>query len=457
MNTKLKGCFLSFGLLATMLFATQSLASSQTKNVIFFHPDGFAINHWAAVRTWVAGPDGKINWDRLPYLAPYTGHMKNALTSSSHGGATVHAYGVKVVRDSFGMDGTQEITALSGKNMSIVEEAMKAGFATALVQSGAIYEPGTASFVASTKSRGMRDEIARLVINSDVDVILAGGESWLLPKGVKGRHGKGVREDSLNLIEKAKSLGYTIVYTQDELAKVANDPKVLKVLGVFASKHTFNDNTEEKNREKNLPIYWDWAPTIAEMSEATLKILSRNPKASQKGMFIIAEEEGTDNLANKANAMGTLEAGKRSDVAFGVFLDFVEENPDNTLLITAADSSAAALSIYSPDPKGFKRIIKDGKTGVFGHNSDESGEWVNVPLDGIDGANTAPFKAAADKMGKEWPFVMMGVRGDVSGGILARGIGKNADIISKLGVVDNTDIYRIMYYTLFDKWLAKRR
>jgi len=141
--------------------------------------------------------------------------MKDSLTGTSHGGATTHAYGVKVVADSFGLDGHKEITALSGKNMSIMEEAVRAGFATGLVQTGDITEPGTAAFVASVKKRYMYEKIAKQVIESDVDVILGGGEKWLLPKGVTGRHGAGARTDGLNLIERARTLGYTVVYNRD--------------------------------------------------------------------------------------------------------------------------------------------------------------------------------------------------------------------------------------------------
>ena len=47
----------------------------------------------------------------------------------------------------------EEITAASGQQASIAEEALQAGKAVALVQSGAITEPGTAAFVASSPSR----------------------------------------------------------------------------------------------------------------------------------------------------------------------------------------------------------------------------------------------------------------------------------------------------------------
>ncbi len=450
MHKKLIGVMVAVLFAATLVAiggpAPVAVEADGVRNVIFFHPDGYGLSHWNALRFWLVGPDGRLNWDKLPYMAPYTEHMGDALTASSHGGATVHAYGVKVARDSFGLDGHQEITALSGKKMSIMEEALAAGFATALVQTGCLTEPGTAVFVASTESRGMREEQAMQVIESGVDVILGGGERFLLPAGVTGRHGEGKRQDGVNLIERAKQLGYTVVYTRDELMAAAADRAVTRVLGVFAHGHTFNDLTEEELRDRRLPLFLPGAPTIGEMSEAALEILSRNPQAAEKGIFLVAEEEATDNFGNRANASGSFEAGKRADEALGVFVEFVTDNP-NTLLITTADSSAGGKHITWPK-------LVDGKVGKASFNTGPDGRWIQAPLDGVDGANTKPFLTAADREGNRWPFaVAWATPGDLSGGVVVRAKGLNAEKVTQLGVVDNTDIYRIMYATLFARWL----
>jgi len=436
------GLFLSVATIAGLTIASTTASRPPVVNVIFFHPDGYGLSHWDALRILVAGPDGRINWDRLPHMAPYTGHMTDSLTGTSHGGATVHAYGVKVLRDSFGLDGTAEITALSGNRMSIMEEAIKAGFATALIQTGSLTEPGTAAFVASVAARGDHPEIARQVIESGVDVIFGGAEAALLPTGVRGRHGDGRRADGLNLITRAQQLGYTVVYTRDEL--LALPRTVTRVLGVFANEHMFNDRTEEELRTARLPLYVPTAPTIAEMSAVALDILSRSPKAQRTGFFIVAEEEGTDNFPNRANAPGSFEAGRRADAAFGVFVDFVDRNP-NTLLITAADSNAGNKNLI--DTAG-------GPVGDAIFNSGPDGQLVRAPLDGVDGAGSAAFVAAPDRNGNRRSFaVAWATPHDMPGGILARAKGLNAERVSELGVVDNTDIYRIMYYTLFGRWL----
>lgn len=412
-----------------------------TRNVIFFHPDGYGVSHWDALRILVVGPDGRLNWDKLPYVAPYSGHMRDGLTGTSHGGATTHAYGVKVARDSFGLDGVEPITALSGQAMSLMEEAIQAGFATALIQTGSLTEPGTAAFIASVPERGDHQEIARQVVESGVDVILGGGERWLLPEGVAGRHGAGARTDGLNLIERAKELGYTVVYTREELLAIPDD--VTRVFGVFAFNHTFNDQTEEALRAQGLPLFVPTAPTIAEMSAAALEILARNPRAT-RGFFMVAEEEATDNFPNNSNAAGSFEAGRRADEALGIFREFLQQHP-NTLLLTAADSNAGSKNISD---------WAEGAVGEGPVNSRADGQFVEVPFDGVDGAGTAPFVSAPDRQGNTFPFAVgWATRWDAAAGVVARAEGLNAERLKELGVVDNTDIYRLMYLTLFDRWL----
>ena len=412
-----------------LALATMPAAAQDTGNVIFFHPDGTGVNHWGAARMHVVGPDGTLNWDRLPGLGVYTGHMSDRLTGTSHGGATVHAYGVKVVNDSFGLNGTEVITAASGQRMSIAEEAMAAGMAVGLVQTGHIAEPGTGVFVASSESRGNTDDIARQVIESGAQVILAGGERFLLPDGVEGRHGEGQRDDDLNLIDRAEELGYTIVYTRDEMMAL-DLATVDRLLGVFAHNHTFNDQERERNLIEGLPTYWETAPTIAEMTSVALDILSRD----EDGFFAIVEEEGTDNIANNMNAAGTLEALRRADEAVGVITDYIDDNPD-TMLIMAADSDAGGLQVVSGS------LAREGRAVA----ANTSGGGI---LHGQQGYFGDVFMAAPDAQGVSHPFGIGWVGyNDVAGGILVRTAGLNYDLIAPL--MDSTDVYKLMYRTLF--------
>ena len=298
-------------------------ADAELGSVIFFHPDGMGVNTWGAVRVMTVGPDGRLNWDKLPYMAVYTGHMKDRLTSTSHGGATTHAYGVKVLADSYGMDGKEPLTAASGFPGSILQEAQAAGLAVGMVNSGTSTEPGSGVFGASHPTRYEHEAISLKIFETGADVILGGGEQYFLPKGAEGVYGPGAREDGRDLIAEARERGYTVVRTREELLSLPDT--ATKVLGLFAFYHTFNDQPEERLREEGLEAWPPEAPTIAEMTRVALDVLSLNGRR----FFLVAEEEGTDNMANANNAMGEIVAGQRADEAIGVIRSFIADAPEH--------------------------------------------------------------------------------------------------------------------------------
>lgn len=412
--------------------------SSNTRqgSVIFIHPDGTSPAHWGAARMLYNGPDARLHWDRMSNLGIYLGHMKNQLTATSNGGAVTHATGVKVNADSFGLDeNNKPIIAASGKAKTIMEEAKEARKGTALINSGMIHEPGTAAFVSKVTGRRQFAEITKQIVESGVDVILGGGEMWYLPKGVAGRHTKpeqSQRTDGVNLIELAKKKGYTVVYTRDELLKLSiNTPKVL---GVFAADDTYNDATEEELKQRKLPFYVPTGPTVAEMLNASIKILSQK----KNNFLIVLEEEGTDNFGNFNNAPGTLTAMKRADDAVGVAMKYIQKNP-NTLLVTAADSDAGGLGVVGVTEADFpldKPVPEKSTNGA--------------PWDGREGTKTPPFVSAPDRQGRKFPFaIAWSSSGDNTGAIVAKAHGLNANKLPN--TLDNTDIYRLMYLTLFGR------
>lgn len=403
-------------------------------SAIFIHADGTSASHWAAGRLVTVGPDGTMAWDRLERLGVYRGHMSNSLGASSHGGATTHAFGVKVPYDSYGMRGREPLTSLSGRPSSVLMEAKEAGLATALINSGHIAEPGTGVFAASAPSRSAVESITTQIVESGTDIILAGGEFLMLPEGVRGRHGyPGARHDSLNLVERARELGYRVVHTRDELMALPDTTS--KVLGLFAAAHTFNDRPEEILADLGLPLYMPLAPTVAEMTEKALRMLATRDSR----FMMVVEEEGSDNFANANNARGALEALTRADAAIAVALEHVAEHP-RTLVLTTADSDAGGLQVYPVrDSARFDRRLPPTTTA-------------GAPLDGRHGMSTLPFVAEPNAAGVRLRFgIAWAGQDDFLGGIVARAHGLNAELLPI--AVDNTDIYRMLYATLFGRWL----
>jgi alkaline phosphatase len=77
-----------------------------------------------------------------------------------------------------------------------------------------------------------------------------------------------------------------------------------------------------------------------------------------------------------------------------------------------------------------------------------------APWDGKEGTSTLPFISAPDQQGRRFPFaISWSGFGDNAGGIIAKAHGLNAGLLN--GTVDNTDIYRLMYRTLFGKELGQ--
>jgi len=428
----------SLSFLITILLSScdnkETQAEYETGNVIFIHPDGSSLAMWNAIRALYYSPDGEINWDKLSHIGLYQGFMSNSFTASSEGGATIHAYGIKVELLSYGMNGKLPLISRSGNEMSIMQEAMKKGIRTGIINSGTIVEPGTGVFLASDESRANEDEIAKNIIDSGADLIFSGGEEVLLPYDQQGKFGMGKREDGLNLIEHAKDLGYIVIYNKEELFSTPIDAG--KILGVFAARHTFSDKSEEELIELGLPNYSETAPTLAEMTEFAIRFLSKGDKK----FFLVIEEEGTDNFGNANNAGGTFEALKRADDAIGEALKYLQDDP-RTLIITAADSEAGGLEVYGfleKDMPREKPLPEKSKNGA--------------PQDGINGTATLPFLTGKDKNGNRFPFaVAWSTSDDVYGSVVAKAEGLNANLMN--GKIDNTDIYRIMYSTLFGVWL----
>lgn len=425
---------IAFISLLLILFQISACAQTKTGNVIFIHPDGTGLADWNALRMLTVGPDGDINWDNLSNISLYQGHIRNRATASSNAGATIHAYGVKADVADFGMIDNEIPVSRSGKRMSIMQEAMKKGIYTGVINSGSIEEPGSAVFVASNIKRGNYTEIAKNVIQSGADLIFSGGEDFLLPEGTTGRHSaEGKRTDGLNLINWAEQNGYKVVYTREELLNASYDEN--KILGVFAARSTFNDKTEEDLKAAGLPNFHPSAPTVDEMTKFAVEFLSRKGQ-----FFLVVEEEGTDNFGNKNNANGKLEALLYSDRAIGEVLKFMDKHP-NTLLVNAADSEAGGLEV-----SGYEVAKLDPNEPL--PPTDRNG----APMDGREGTGTLPFMTAPDKYGNSFPFgIVWSCFGDVTGSVVARAHGLNAERMN--GKIDNTDIYRYMYKTLFGVWL----
>ncbi len=472
-------------------------------NVIFIHPDGAGPNHWAAARMYWNGPDAVSGWDKLPNMASYRGHMADRLTGTSNGGATVHAFGFKVLGPgSFGKDGggdaARDILALSGYPGSILREAANHGHPTGVVNDGDLPEPGTGAFFAEVADRNLSNEIARQLIDGrpgfemedrPLVVAMGGGEGFFLPEDTQlctvavapdcAVHtdqvsGNGpARTDGRNLVQEAQDAGWVVLRTREEFDAfreelVSRKSWKPRVLGLFARDDIFNDVPEERLLSLGLidetrdaddkrgriithgstPGTFGFnPPTAAEMTEVALEVLDRWSRASRKPFFLVSEAESVDNMGNNNNAIGTLVGLDHSNGVIDAALEYLERER-RTLIITAADSDAGGLQVVSTSSEN-AGSLRYNPTGV-------SDEDVLAPLDGIEGRGSATFVAEPDQFGQELRFAVSWISTpDVAGGIISRAAGLNARLLNSALATrfDSIDIYRLAYLTLFGKGL----
>ena len=168
------------------------------------------------------------------------------------------------------------------------------------------------------------------------------------------------------------------------------------------------------------------------MSKYALEFLTR----SDKKFFLVVEEEGTDNFSNLNNAEGLFEAVKRSLRAIAVFRNFLKTHK-NTLLIVASDSNASSPALI--DKLSSKKLFSLNEK--IGSKSD-----IQAPLDRQ--ANALPFVSQPNKKGVVMPFaIAWPTRMDTGTGVVVKAEGFKAQQVK--GVLDNTDIYKVMRQTLF--------
>jgi alkaline phosphatase len=399
-------------------------------SAVFLHVDGMGANTWAALRLAEAGPDGRLAWDELPQTAVYVGPMLDRATATSNGGATTHAWGIRAESGSYGMIGGRPIRrALSGATVPLGIEARRAGKAVGIVNSATVTEPGSGAQLALAPSRKDHADIAAQVLAAGPDVVLGGGERYFVPAGVAGRHGPGARTDGRNLVEEARQAGYTVVFTRQELAAVPAGTR--RLLGLFAAEDTFNEGSERELSAAGLPLFAPQAPRFDEMVAAALGILSQ----ASAGFLLVANEEATDNLAGHNNAPAVIEAGHGADSAIRLVAEAAARNPRLTLVV-ASDSDCGGMQVQGGDLRPGETIPDRSKNGA--------------PVDSHGGK---PFLSAPDSAGRRHPFIVTwAATGDLSGGLVARGLGPGAQRYLR-GTVDSSDVYRALYFGLFGKAL----
>lgn len=161
----------------------------------------------------------------------------------------------------------------------------------------------------------------------DFNVILGGGRSKFLPKDVKDEDGRrGERLDSTNLIDEWRSQKESVggVYVHDKNGlNSCNFNETNFLLGLFASSHL--DYHLEADHEKQ--------PTLAEMTDAAIKVLSNNAN----GFFLFVEGGRIDHAHHSTQSRKALDETVQLADAVRIATELTDSH--NTLIVATSDHS----------------------------------------------------------------------------------------------------------------------
>ncbi|XP_071035965.1 alkaline phosphatase-like isoform X3 [Parasteatoda tepidariorum] len=325
------------------------------KNVILFLGDGMGLPTVTSMRIYKgqkknqSGETELLSFDRFPHVSLSKTYGVDRQLSDSANTATAYLCGVKGNYGTAGVDGNVLYenceSALNKSNhvYSIMQWAQQAGKWTGFVTSTRVTHATPSGLYAHTASRDWESsapdsrciDIAQQLIHDEpgknARVILGGGRKHFIPTGqfdVDGEQGQ--RTDSRDLLKeweedkKAANAAYKLIYDAQELREIQPE-QIDYLMGLFHTDH-LPYITERPHLNKEYP-------TLTEMTEKAIKLLSRN----SKGYFLLVEGGKIDLAHHKNWAMKALEEGVEFDQAIQKAIDIVDE--EDTLIVVTADHS----------------------------------------------------------------------------------------------------------------------
>ncbi len=309
--------------------------SVTAKNVILMIADGMGINHLRAAQLYSRKILNKelnmieaMKTGSVAYLLNETADTTVTESAAAAGQiATGELMNMRVVSMK-----SDKITAVK----SILEVALENNMATGLVTTSGITDATPAGFSAHVSNRYNETEIAEQQINKNINVLMGGRKKYYLPVE-KG----GVRKDGRDIISEAVKLGYLFVETAKGMEAA---PDNVKILGLF--------NME--NMKFEIERAGTTEPSLTEMTEKTLKILSKN----KKGFLAMIEGGRIDHASHDNDTASMIHDVIAFDEAVGAVLNFAKTN-GNTLVIITSDHETGGFAMIGRAKTGKEYVGMD--------------------------------------------------------------------------------------------------
>ncbi|XP_034567264.1 intestinal-type alkaline phosphatase-like isoform X2 [Notolabrus celidotus] len=329
----------------------------QAKNIILFLGDGMGVSTVSAARILRGQMEGRsgeetmLAMDTFPYVALSKTYSVDKQVADSASTATAYHCGVKANAKTVGLSANAVAyecnTTFGNEVYSVLRRAKAQGKSVGVVTTTRVQHASPAAAYAHSVSRswysdadlpssarrqGCVDIATQLVSNVDIDVILGGGRMYMTPKGTPdpeyptSSSRKGDRRDKRNLINvwlkaKPKKKSHYVWHRKefDEINVKTTD----RLMGLFEPK----DCRYELERDPTMD------PSLTEMVEKAIRILSRNPK----GFFLFVEGGRIDHAHHGGQAKKALHETVEFDRSIGRAAELTSEL--DTLSVVTADHS----------------------------------------------------------------------------------------------------------------------
>ncbi|XP_075214863.1 membrane-bound alkaline phosphatase-like [Lycorma delicatula] len=344
--------------------------TSKAKNVILFIGDGMSIPTLTAARIYLgqqrgeSGENATLSFEKFPFTGLAKTYCVNKQVPDSACTATAYLSGVKANQATLGVTSSVKFgdckASVDPNNQvtSILEWAQRAKKSTGIVTTTRVTHATPAGTYAHSSNRdwesdkNMRESRQNLSMCKDIaaqliqeipgrhiNVILGGGRVKFRDNKLKSEEGKpGQRKDGADLIKEwikdkeALGVEHEYVWNRDGLNKVDKN-KTSFLLGLFSEGHM--DYALKANK--------DFQPSLSEMTEAAIQILSRN----EEGYFLLVEGGRIDHAHHDSQAHRALDETVKLSQAVETAVNMTDIN--DTLIVVTADHAHTMSHSGYPD------------------------------------------------------------------------------------------------------------
>lgn len=279
---------------------------------------------------------------------PLTNTEENNITDSA-ASATAYACGISTFNGYVGMDQNQKPC------LNLIDIAKQKGKVTAVITNTTLPHATPAAFTAHQPDRNLYEAIALDQLDS-ADYLAGGGLNF---------YQSATREDKLDLLQKFRDHGYQVITankafqnTQDlgekALVLLGNDHHLLEIDRYCETRSDCNPKTD-----------WEYPPYPRFNAWGTrlFELILKNPRAQQKGFFIMIEEGRADHAAHHQDPAGAAHQVIAADHLFNSLKKIIESHSQlkNTSIIVVSDHATGGFTIgreggYKWNPEFIRKI-----------------------------------------------------------------------------------------------------